>query len=89
MIAKFNGIIYLIIYIVHFGIIAFYACQLLFGTKKFMDKFGTDFWWNKYEDTYNKMCKELDLTPSKAIHVAYDDKRMCGVRPILRKIYGR
>ena len=38
------------------------------GTK-FIDKFGTDFWWNKYEDTYNKMCKELDLTPSKAIHV--------------------
>ena len=58
------------------------------GTK-FIDKFGTDFWWNKYEDTYNKMCKELDLTPSKAIHIAYDDKRMCGVRPILRKIYGR
>ena len=40
MIAKFNGIIYLIIYIVHFGILAFYASQLLFGTKKFMDKFG-------------------------------------------------
>ena len=42
MIAKFNGIIYLIIYIVHFGILAFYASQLLFGTKKFMDKFGID-----------------------------------------------
>ena len=43
MIAKFNGIIYLIIYIVHFGILAFYASQLLFGTKKFMDKFGIDY----------------------------------------------
>ena len=42
MIAKFNGIIYLIIYIVHFGILAFYASQLLFGTRKFMDKFGID-----------------------------------------------
>ena len=42
MIEKFNGIIYLIIYIVHFGILAFYASQLLFGTRKFMDKFGID-----------------------------------------------
>ena len=42
MLAKFNGIIYLIIYIVHFGILAFYASQLLFGTRKFMDKFGID-----------------------------------------------
>ena len=42
MIAKFNGIIYLVIYIVHFGILAFYASQLLFGTRKFMDKFGID-----------------------------------------------
>ena len=42
MIEKFNGIIYLIIYIVHFGILAFYSSQLLFGTRKFMDKFGID-----------------------------------------------
>ena len=42
MIAKFNGIIYLIIYVVHFGMLAFYAVQLLIGTRKFMDKFGID-----------------------------------------------
>ena len=42
MIAKFNNIFYLIIYIVHFGMLAFYASQLLVGTKKFMDKFGID-----------------------------------------------
>lgn len=58
------------------------------GTK-FIDKFGSDFWWNKYEDTYNKMCEELNLTPSKAIHIAYDGDRICGVRPILRKIHSR
>ena len=40
MIDKFNGIIYLIIYILHFGILAFYAAQLLVGTRKFMDKFA-------------------------------------------------
>ena len=42
MVAKFNGIIYLIIYVVHFGMLAFYAAQLLVGTRKFMDKFGID-----------------------------------------------
>ena len=42
MVAKFNGIIYLLIYIVHFGMLAFYAVQLLVGTRKFMDKFGID-----------------------------------------------
>ena len=42
MIDKFNGIIYLIIYILHFGILAFYAAQLLVGTRKFMDKFAID-----------------------------------------------
>ena len=42
MTAKFNGIVYLIIYLVHFGMLAFYAVQLLVGTRKFMDKFGID-----------------------------------------------
>ncbi len=42
MIDKFNGIIYLIIYVAHFTILAFYATQLLVGTKKFMDKFAID-----------------------------------------------
>ena len=42
MIAKFNNIFYLVIYVVHFGMLAFYASQLLVGTKKFMDKFGID-----------------------------------------------
>ena len=42
MIEKFNGIIYLAIFIIHFGILAFYAAQLLIGTRKFMDKFAID-----------------------------------------------
>ena len=42
MVAKFNGIIYLMIYVVHFGMLAFYAVQLLAGTRKFIDKFGID-----------------------------------------------
>ena len=42
MIEKFNGIIYLVIYIIHFGMLAVYAAQLLVGTRQFMDKFGID-----------------------------------------------
>ena len=42
MIDKFNGIIYLIVYLAHFAILAAYTVQLLVGTRKFMDKFGID-----------------------------------------------
>ena len=40
MIEKFNGIIYLIIFIVHFVGYAFYAFRCLAGTKAFVDQYG-------------------------------------------------
>ena len=39
MIEKFNGIIYFIIFIVHFGAFAFYALRCLFTTKAFVDQY--------------------------------------------------
>ena len=42
MIEKFNGIIYLIIFIVHFLVYAVYAFRTIIGTKGFMDKYGID-----------------------------------------------
>ena len=42
MIEKFNGIIYLIIFLVHFIGIGVYAFQLIIGTKKFREKFEID-----------------------------------------------
>ncbi len=42
MIEKFNGIIYLIIFIVHFIGYAFYAYRCVFGTKAFLDQYGVD-----------------------------------------------
>jgi len=42
MIEKFNGIIYLIVFIVHFLGYAFYAFQCVFNTKNFLDKYGVD-----------------------------------------------
>ena len=42
MIEKFNGIIYLIIFLVHFIGLGVYAFQLIIGTKKFREKFQID-----------------------------------------------
>ena len=42
MIEKFNGIFYLIVFLIHFLIFAVYAYQTVFATKKFLDKFGMD-----------------------------------------------
>ena len=38
----FNGIFYLIVFIVHFLGYAFYAFQCVFNTKNFLDKYGVD-----------------------------------------------
>ena len=40
MIEKFNGIIYLIVFLVHFAGYAFYAFRCLAGTKAFVDQYG-------------------------------------------------
>ena len=37
---KFNGIIYLIIFVIHFGAYAVYAFRCLFTTKAFVDQYG-------------------------------------------------
>ena len=42
MIEKFNGIIYLIIFIIHFLVYAVYAFRTIVGTKDFMDQYGID-----------------------------------------------
>jgi|TARA_B110000881_G_scaffold172644_1_gene156683 hypothetical protein len=42
MIEKFNGIFYLAIFAVHFGIYAFYAYRCLFDTRAFMAQYGMD-----------------------------------------------
>ena len=42
MIEKFNGILYLIIFLVHFIGLSVYAFQLIIGTKKFQEKFEID-----------------------------------------------
>ena len=40
MVEKFNNIFYLIVFIVHFAGLAFYAFRCLAGTKAFVDQYG-------------------------------------------------
>ena len=42
MIEKFNGIIYLIIFLIHFIGVGAYAYQMIIGNKKFREKFQID-----------------------------------------------
>jgi len=42
MIEKFNGIFYLIVFLIHFLGFAAYAYQTDLATKTFLDKFGID-----------------------------------------------
>ena len=42
MVEKFNGIIYLAIFIIHFLAYAFYAYRTIFDTKAFLEKYGMD-----------------------------------------------
>lgn len=51
---------------------------------KMIDKFGADFWWNKYENHYNRICADFNLKPANAIHVAWDGDTLVGIRQLLR-----
>ena len=42
MVEKFSNVFYLIIYLVHFGIVGIYAYQLVFDTKNFLKGRGVD-----------------------------------------------
>jgi hypothetical protein len=60
---------------------------------KFIERFGPDFLWNKYEVVYHRALQELELNPSQAIHIMhYQDEQGIlhprGVRKVLRKMIG-
>ena len=53
-----------------------------------MRKFGSDYWWNNYEDLYTKVCRDFNLEESDSIHVGWlhdeNGKHQFGVRTPLR-----
>ena len=50
----------------------------------FIEEIGPEYFWKKYETRYYKVCKDFNLTPTKAIHLAKKDGKPVGVRPLLR-----
>jgi hypothetical protein len=47
----------------------------------------SDYLWNTYGELNAKVCKDFDLTPSKAIHMAYTkDGGFVGISPLLRHL---
>lgn len=54
---------------------------------KMMKHFGPDYLWSNYEEQYNKVCQDFNLTPSDAIHVAWNNEgSMIGTRLPLRML---
>jgi hypothetical protein len=59
-------------------------CLISMGIK-FMETFGPEYFWKKYQKEYNKVCKDFNLIPTNAIHLAKTNEGMpVGIRPLLR-----
>ena len=60
-------------------------CQSLVSMGiEYMQELGPEYFWKKYEKTYAQVCKDFDLQPTKAIHLATKAGKPVGVRPLLR-----
>ena len=53
---------------------------------RFMEEFGPEYFWRKYEKNYFKICEDFNLKPTKTIHLALDDDKPVGIRPLLRSL---
>jgi hypothetical protein len=53
---------------------------------KFMKEVGPEYFWREYEKEYYQVCRDFDLEPTKAIHLARKNGRPVGVRPVLRAL---
>ena len=42
--------------------------------------------WKKYESKYYKVCKDFGLKPTKTVHLAIDENKPVGIRPLLRAL---
>ena len=58
--------------------------SLMYVGLKFMQRFGPEYFWKKYETKYYRVCADFDLEPTKAIHIARDNGKPVGVRSLLR-----
>ena len=50
----------------------------------FIRQLPIDYLWNKYGDTYYKICQDFNLTPTNSIYLALQDGHPVGVSPLIR-----
>ena len=50
----------------------------------FLRNLETDYLWTKHGDRYHKICKDFDLKPTKAIHLAMKNNNPVGISPLIR-----
>ena len=55
----------------------------------FIRNLPSDYLWDKYSDSYYKICKDFDLTPTKSIYLALRDNQPVGISPLIRYLHER
>jgi hypothetical protein len=55
----------------------------------FVRNLPIDYLWNKYSESYYKICRDFDLTPTNSIYLALRDNQPVGVSPLLRYLHER
>ena len=55
----------------------------------FVRNLPTDYLWNKYSESYYKICKDFDLTPTNSIYLALRDNQPVGISPLIRYLHER
>ena len=59
---------------------------LMYIGLKFMKEFGPEYFWKKYQKKYYKVCEDFNLKPTKTVHLAMDENKPVGIRPLLRAL---
>lgn len=55
---------------------------------RFMEEIGPEYFWRKYESHYQQVCRDFNLKPTKAVHLARTmDGDPVGIRPLLRCLH--
>jgi hypothetical protein len=50
----------------------------------FIRNLPVDYLWNKYSETYHRICRDFNLTPTKSIYLALRDNQPVGLSPLIR-----
>jgi hypothetical protein len=55
----------------------------------FVRNLPTDYLWNKYSESYYKICKDFNLTPTNSIYLALRNNQPVGISPLIRYLHER